>query len=212
MDPADRITLDDEVRLALHIVMTQLTPAERIAFVLHDVFSYSFDAISEILGRSPAACRQLASRARRTINPSDAGRSSVDAADAHRVTEQLITACSTGDFEGLVALMDPDCSARVDIGVAVGERVDLPGYGERRHRPPVTGRDAIARIAMHYNGADSSITLLSLPVVGRPTVVGLHDGRIVSFVTLTVRDGRITQADAVLDPNKLADLNRILDT
>ena len=64
MDPADRITLDDEVRLALHIVMTQLTPSERIAFVLHDVFSYSFDAISEILGRSPAARRQLASRAR----------------------------------------------------------------------------------------------------------------------------------------------------
>jgi RNA polymerase sigma-70 factor (ECF subfamily) len=69
MDPADRITLDDEVRLALHVVMTRLTPAERIAFVLHDVFSYSFDAISEIVGRSPAACRQLASRARRTISP-----------------------------------------------------------------------------------------------------------------------------------------------
>src|SRR5690242_19571150 len=72
MDPADRITLDDEVRLALHVVMTQLTPAERIAFVLHDVFGYSFDAVGEVLGRSSAACRQLASRARRTINPGDA--------------------------------------------------------------------------------------------------------------------------------------------
>jgi RNA polymerase sigma-70 factor (ECF subfamily) len=211
MEPADRITLDDEVRLALHIVMTQLTPAERIAFVLHDVFSYSFDAISEILGRSPAACRQLASRARRTINP-DAGRSNVEAGDAHRVAEQLISACSTGDFEGLLALMDPDCSARVDIGVAVGERIDLPGYGERRHGPPVVGREAIARIAMHFNGPGSSITLLSLPGVGQPTVVGLHDGRVVIFATLTVRGGRITHADAVLDPNKLADLNRVLDT
>src|SRR5262245_51413755 len=115
MDPADRITLDDEVRLALHIVMTQLSPAERIAFVLHDVFSYSFDAISEILGRSPAACRQLASRARRTINPTDAGHSSVEAVDAQRVAEQFITACSTGDFEGMLALMDPDCSTNVDI-------------------------------------------------------------------------------------------------
>ncbi len=212
MDPADRITLDDEVRLALHIVMTQLSPAERIAFVLHDVFSYSFDAIGEILGRSPAACRQLASRARRTINPSDVGRSSVEAADAHRVAEQLIIACSTGDFEGMLGLMDPDCSARVDIGVAVGERVDLPGYGERRHGPPVIGREAIARIAMGYNGPDSSITLLSLPGIGKPTVVGLHEGRVVIFATLTVRDGRITHADAVLDPSKLADLNLVLDT
>jgi RNA polymerase sigma-70 factor (ECF subfamily) len=212
MDPADRITLDDEVRLALHIVMTQLTPAERIAFVLHDVFSYSFDAISEILGRSPAACRQLASRARRTINPDDAGRSRADAHDAHRVAEQLITACSTGDFEGMLALMDPECSARVDIGVAVGERVDLPGYGERRHAPPAIGREAIAHIAMRYNGPDSSITLLSLPGIGEPTIVGLHEGRVVMFVTLTIRDGRITHADAVLDPNKLADLSLVLDT
>jgi RNA polymerase sigma-70 factor (ECF subfamily) len=212
MDPADRITLDDEVRLALHIVMTQLTPAERIAFVLHDVFSWSFDAIGEILGRSPAACRQLASRARRTIDPGDAGRSSVEASDAHRVTEQFIAACSTGDFEGMLALMDPDCSSAVDIGAAVGDLVDLPGYGERRHGPPVTGREAIARIALRFNGPGSSITLLSLPVVGRPTIVGVHDGRVVSFVTLTVRDGRVTHADAVLDPAKLAELNLVLDT
>jgi RNA polymerase sigma-70 factor (ECF subfamily) len=211
MEPADRITLDDEVRLALHIVMTQLTPAERIAFVLHDVFSYSFDAISEILGRSPGACRQLASRARRTINPTDADRSSVEAAEAQRVAEQLIAACSTGDFEGLLALMDPDCSSRVDVGVAVGDVVDLPGYGERRHGPAITGREAIARIAMRYNGPDSSITLLSLPGVGKPTIVGLHAGRVVSFVTLSVRDGRVTHADAVFDPEKLADLNLVLD-
>jgi RNA polymerase sigma-70 factor, ECF subfamily len=212
MDPADRITLDDEVRLALQIVMTQLTPAERVAFVLHDVFSYSFDAISEILGRSPAACRQLASRARRTINPGDAARTPVEAADAHRVAEQFITACSTGDFDGMVALMHPDCSSHVDIGVAVGERVDLPGYGERRHGPPVTGREAIARIVMHFNGPGSSITLLSVPGVGAPTVVGVHEGRVVIFVTVTVREGLITHAETVLDPGKLADLARVLDT
>ncbi len=211
MDPADRITLDDEVRLALHIVMTQLTPAERIAFVLHDVFGYSFDAISEIVGRSPAACRQLASRARRTVNPTDAGRFSVEAADAHRVAEQFITACSTGDLEGMLALMDPDCSSHVDIGVAVGEVVDLPGYGRRRHQPP-TGRAAMARIALRYNGPGSSITLLSLPGIGKPTAVGIHDGRVVSFMRLTVDEGRITHADAVLDPGKLADLNLVLDT
>lgn len=212
MDPADRITLDDEVRLALQIVMTQLTPAERIAFVLHDVFSYSFDAVGEILGRSPAACRQLASRARRTINPADAGRSGAEAADAHRVAEQFIVACSTGDFDGMLALMDPSCSSHVDIGVGVGEVVDLPGYGRRRHAPPVTGREAIARIALRYNGPGSSITLLAVPGIGKPTVVGVHDGRVVNLVTLTVRDGRITHADAVLDPDKLAELHLVLDT
>jgi RNA polymerase sigma-70 factor (ECF subfamily) len=211
MDPADRITLDDQVRLALHVVMTQLTPAERIAFVLHDVFSHSFDAISETLGRSPAACRQLASRARRTIDGTDATRLTGEAGDAHRVAEQFITACSTGDFEGMLAVMDPDCSSRVDIGVAVGELVDLPGYGERRHAPPVTGREAIARIALRFNGPASSVTLLSLPGIGKPTVVAVHDGRVVSFTTVTVQGGLITHADTVLDPSKLADLDLVLD-
>lgn len=211
MDPADRITLDDEVRLALHIVMTQLTPAERTAFVLHDVFSYSFDAISEILGR-PAACRQLASRARRTINPNDAGRFTVDAADAHRVAEQFINACSTGDFEGMLAVMDPDCSGHVDTGAAVGEVVDLPRLGTVGPGPTVTGREAVARLAMQYNGPASSTTLLSVPSIGKPTVVGLHDGRVVMFLTLTVHGGRITRGDVVLDPNKLADLNLVLDS
>jgi RNA polymerase sigma-70 factor (ECF subfamily) len=211
MDPADRITLDDEVRLALHILMTQLTPAERIAFVLHDVFSYSFDAIGEIVGRSPGACRQLASRARRTINPTDTGRFTVEPADAHRVAQQFITACSTGDFDGMLALMDPDFTGHADIGVAVGEVVDLPGFGERRHGPPPVGREALARLALHYNGPGSSITLLSLPGVGRPTAVGLHEGRVVIFISLTIRDGRITHADVVLDPAKLADLNLVID-
>ncbi len=212
MDPADRITLYDEVRLALHIVMTQLTPAECIAFVLHDVFSYSFDAISEILGRSPTACRQLASRARRAINPDHAGRFTVEAADVHRVAEKFITACSTGDFEGMLAVIDPDCTSHVDIGVAVGELIDLPGYGKRRHGPPITGRETIARMALHYYGPGSSITLLSLPGIGKPTVVGIRDGRVASFSTVTVRGGRITQSETVLDPSKLADLNLLLDT
>jgi hypothetical protein len=100
----------------------------------------------------------------------------------------------------------------VDIGVGVGELVDLPGYGERRHGPPVGGREAMARIALRYNGPGSSVTLLSVPVIGKPAVVGVHDGRVVAFTTLTVREGRITHADAVLDPDKLADLNLVLDT
>jgi RNA polymerase sigma-70 factor (ECF subfamily) len=211
VDPADRITLDDEVRLALHVVMTQLTAAERVAFVLHDVFGYSFDAVGEVLGRSPAACRQLASRARRTINPADGGRSTAEAAGAHRVAEQFISACSTGDLDGMLALMHPDCVSRVETGVAVGEVMDLPGYGKRRHAPP-TDREGVARIALRYNGPGSSVRLLSLPVGGKPTVIGVKDGRVVVFIVLTVRDGRITHTDAVLDPRKLGELNLVLDT
>ena len=74
------------------------------------------------------------------------------------------------------------------------------------------GREAMARLAMHFNGPGSAVTLLSLPGIGNPTVVGLHDGRVVILVTLTVRDGRITHADAVLDPNQLAGLSLLLDT
>lgn len=76
----------------------------------------------------------------------------------------------------------------------------------------MSGPEAIARIAMHYNGPGSSVTLLSLPGIGKPTVIGVHDGRVVMFATLTVREGRITHADAVLDPSKLATLGLVLDT
>jgi hypothetical protein len=128
------------------------------------------------------------------------------------VAEQFITACSTGDFEGMLAVMDPDCTGHSDPGVAVGEVMDLPGYGRRRHAPAPLGREALARITMRYNGPGSSVTLLSVPGVGKPTVVGLHDGRVVIFITVTVRDGLITHSEVVLDPKKLADLNLVLDT
>ena len=107
VDPADRVTLDDSVRLALHLVLERLTAAERTVFVLHDVFQYPFEAIGEIVGRTPAACRQLASRARRTI-AADAGaaRFLVESAEQHRVTEQFVAACSTGDVHGLLAVLD----------------------------------------------------------------------------------------------------------
>jgi RNA polymerase sigma-70 factor, ECF subfamily len=210
MDPADRITLDDEVRLALHIVMAQLTPAERIAFVLHDVFSYSFNAISEVLGRSPAACRQLASRARRTVDPTDAGRFSVEAAEAHRVAERFIAACSTGDLDGMLAVMHPDCSGHVDTGAEVGALVDLPRFGPVGQGPTVLGREAVASLTLRYNGPGTSITLLSVPSLRRPTAIGLHEGRVVVHFTMTVEDGLITRGDVVLDPDKLADLNLVL--
>jgi RNA polymerase sigma-70 factor (ECF subfamily) len=212
MDPADRITLDDEVRLALYILMDRLTPAERIAFVLHDVFTYPFDAISEILGRSPAACRQLASRARRTIHPHEPNRVTSQTDDAHRVAEQFIAACSTGDLDGMIALMHPDCSSDVDTGAGIGELVELPRLGTVGQGPTVVGREAVARLALRYNGPGTSITLLSVPSLHKPTGIGLHRGSVVVHFTMTVEDGLITRGDIVLDPDKLAGLNLVLDT
>jgi RNA polymerase sigma-70 factor, ECF subfamily len=212
MDPADRITLDDEVRLALHIVMDRLTPAERIAFVLHDVFAYPFDAISEILGRSPAACRQLASRARRTVDPYEPNRVGSETDDADRVAEKFIAACSTGDLDGMIALMHPDCSSHVDTGAEIGDLVELPRLGTVGQGPTVVGRDAVARLALRHNGPGTSTTLLSVPSLRTPTAIGLHEGRVVVHFTMTVVDRLITRGDVVLDPAKLTHLNLLLDT
>src|SRR5919197_2598110 len=109
VDPADRITLDDSVRMALLVVLERLTPAERAAFVLHDVFGFSFEAVGEIVGRSPAACRQLASRARRHVQAETGpARFTVAPAEQRLVAERFIAACAGGDLEALMQLLDPD--------------------------------------------------------------------------------------------------------
>jgi RNA polymerase sigma-70 factor, ECF subfamily len=199
-DPADRVTLDDEVRMALHVILARLTPAERTAYVLHDVFRYSFDDIAEIVGRSPAACRQLAARARQRIQAdSGASRFTVESDDQRRVTEAFVAACATGDLDGLVAVLDPDVAGQADIGGDVGLL------------PPVVGRDAVATTALRYLGPDSATTLLSLPVGDEPAVIALRDGRVYGAFTFTLRGGRVHHIHGVIDPAKLAELNVILD-
>jgi RNA polymerase sigma-70 factor (ECF subfamily) len=198
-DPADRVTLDDEVRMALHVVLARLTPAERTAYVLHDVFRYSFDDVAGIVGRSVAACRQLAARARHRIQAdSDSTRVTVESDEQRRVTQAFIAAASTGDLDGLLAVLDPDVAGQADLGGTIGLL------------PPVVGRDAVAGNTLYYLGPGTSTTLLSLPV-GEPTVVALGDGRVFGTFTLTIRAGRIHHIHGVLDTDKLADLNAILD-
>jgi RNA polymerase sigma-70 factor (ECF subfamily) len=199
-DPADRVTLDDEVRMALHVILARLTPAERTAYVLHDVFKYSFDDIAGIVGRSPAACRQLAARARQRIHAdSGAARFTVESNDQPRVTEAFIAASATGDLDGLLTILDPDVAGQADLGGTVGLL------------PPLVGRDVVARGILRYLGPDSSTTLLSLPVGEEPTVIALRDGRVFGTFTLTLRAGRVHHIHGVIDPAKLADLNVILD-
>ena len=160
VDPADRVTLDDDVHLALHVVLGRLTPAERTAFVLHDVFKFSFPDIGGIVGRSPEACRQLALRARRRID-SDVrpARFKVESVEQRRVTDRFIAACSTGDLEGLVAVLDPEVAGRADLGGSIGLL------------PPVVGREAVSRQLLRFFGPESSTTLFSLPARDRVRVV-----------------------------------------
>src|SRR5690349_12126028 len=116
-DPLDRVTLDDEVQAALALVLDALTPAERTAFVLHDVFGFPFDAVAVIVGRTPAAVRQLASRARRAIRrddlPSSAPRA--DSPEHDVVVERFIAACAGGDIGALVAVLDPDVDGHAEL-------------------------------------------------------------------------------------------------
>jgi hypothetical protein len=100
----------------------------------------------------------------------------------------------------------------VDTGAGLGELIDLPRLGTVGQGPTVIGREAVARLTLRYNGPGTSTTLLSVPSVGKPTVVGLHEGRVVVVFTLTVQGGLIAHGDVVLDPNKLADLNLVLGT
>jgi RNA polymerase sigma-70 factor, ECF subfamily len=210
LDPADRITLDDEVRLALHVVMARLSPAERTAFVLHDVFNYSFEEVGKVVGRSAAACRQLAARARQHMRADGTARFTIESVEQRRVTDAFINATSTGDLDGLLAVLDPDVDGYADLGVAIGQPADIPGVGQVRQPPPIAGRNAVARLTLYWLGPESSTTLLSLPTGDEPTVIALRDGRVMAAITLEVKGGRVTHLDGIIDPAKLAELNVIL--
>jgi RNA polymerase sigma-70 factor (ECF subfamily) len=186
-DPADRATLDDEVQRALALVLDRLTPAERTAFLLHDVFGFGFPEVAEIVGRTPAACRQLASRARRSIGQ-DAPRGLPRPAAAHAlVVERFVAACTGGDLGELIAVLDPDVA-----GVAV-----LLGHG-----PIVTatGRIDVASRLLSIFGPDSGRSLLPVPLEGAPGLVAVERGVVVAVVRLEVVDGRVHHIDSYVQP------------
>ena len=200
LDPADRVTLDDNVRIALHVVLERLTPAERTAFVLHDVFQYPFDAIAEIVGRTPAACRQLASRARRTIATDVGGpaRFRVETAEQRLVIERFIAAVTTGDLEGLLAILDPEVAGVADVGGRVGTVT-------------VTGRDAVAAARRcGSSGRTPPPPSCRCQPATRPGSSLLRDGQVVALVALTVHDGRVEHIDGIADPTKLAPIAHAL--
>jgi RNA polymerase sigma-70 factor, ECF subfamily len=194
VDPADRVTLDDSIRLALLVVLEQLSPAERAVFVLHDVFRLPFEAAADIVGRTPAACRQLASRARRRIETEiGPGRFSPAAAEQHQVAEQFIAACAGGDLENLIRLLDPDVVGHVDLG---------PGGPAQR---PIVGHRLVAQGTLNFLGPRTATTLVSQPVNGLPGVLAFRDhGLYAIFVFQVGDDGHIQDIHGILDPAKLA--------
>lgn len=197
-DPADRATLDDNVRGALHIVLSRLSPSERTVFILHDVFQYRFDEIAAIVGRRPTACRQLASRARRAIAADvDGARFEVQSAEESRVTQRFLEACSTGDLAALLALLDPNVDGTSEGGA--GDRVTT-----------VAGASAVADATLRYLGPKSRTVLLSVPGGRRGQLVAIRDRRPVALVSIEIRNGLIRRFDVIADPDKLLPIAPIL--
>jgi RNA polymerase sigma-70 factor (ECF subfamily) len=171
-DPADRVTLDDEVRLALLVVLERLTPAERVALVLHDVFGFPFALVADTVGRPETACRQLASRARRKIRDSrDAGRPPVEPAEHRVVTRRFIAACASGDLDELVAVLDPNASGEIDT----------------RRDFVVVGAARVARNMLRF-WSRPGLVLVSQPIDGHPAVLAFEERKLAGVIDLTISD------------------------
>jgi RNA polymerase sigma-70 factor, ECF subfamily len=190
LDPEHEALLADSVGLALLVVLEQLSPPERLAFVLHDIFAVPFDEIAPIVDRSPEAARQLASRARRRVR---AERTVPDAdIEAQReVVDAFLAAAREGDFEGLVAMLDPDVVLRQDFG-PVG-----------RHE--MHGATTVAGQALSY--AQIGLEIRPALINGVAGAVAFRDGQPFSIGAVTVRNGRIVELDFLADPERLGRLD-----
>jgi RNA polymerase sigma-70 factor (ECF subfamily) len=192
-DPADRVTLDETVSHALLFVLERLTPAERTAFILHDIFGYSFQEVGEVVGRTPAATRQLASRARQHIGE-QRPRQSGTVEEQRRAVEAFAAAAGGGDLDALLAVLDPDIVMRSDGGGRV-----------QAARKPLVGADRVSRalVALARKFANRSDAHLA-DVNGLPGLVMVNrdDGQ-VSVLAFTVDAGRITTIHMQRNPDKL---------
>jgi RNA polymerase sigma factor (sigma-70 family) len=192
--PEHDVVLADSVGIALLVVLETLTPAERMAFVLHDMFGVGFDAIAAIVDRSPAAARQLASRARRRVRGAAPVPDS-DLAGQRRVVDAFFAAAHNGDFEGLLAVLDPDIVLRSDFGPT--SRLSSVLHGAKE----VAGR------ALMFASPERKITPAT--VNGAAGVVITVDGRPFSLMAFTVTGGRIVAIDAIGDRHRVAQLTGI---
>jgi len=189
-DPSDRVTLDESVSMALLVVLETLSPAERTSFVLHDVFGLPFEEISGVVGRSPAAVRQLASRARRHVRDGRP-RTEPTRAQQEELLGAFIRASTDGDLGRLTALLDPDVVWRADGGGKVHAAPRLK-----------RGASAVARMLAGFSRRPP-LGLRTALVNGSPGLVLRDADGVLTVMALTVSDGRITAIDVIRDPDKL---------
>ncbi|SEF25960.1 RNA polymerase sigma-70 factor, ECF subfamily [Amycolatopsis pretoriensis] len=187
-DPAEALVLDESVTMAFLVVCESMTPAERVAFVLHDVFGYPFAEVAAVLGRSAAACRQLATSARRRVRPAPAPAGAGDAA----VVRAFKAAWEAMDIAGLVGLLDPAAVAVADGG---GLATTVPR--------PVVGGENVARYTVEITRRIPAMTLVERVVNGRPGLVAERDGVVESVLAFDVADGVIRRIWGVRNPEKL---------
>jgi RNA polymerase sigma-70 factor (ECF subfamily) len=192
LDPADRITLDESVSMAFLVVLESMTPAERVALILHDVFRYSFAEVAGVTGRTPAACRQLASSARRRVLAAQAP--PPPSARHAGIIRAFKKAWEAKDISALIGLLDPDATATADGGGIALTFLE-----------PIHGGEQIARawIEIANNHAPGDVTFLERTVNGQPGLVAQHDGRILTVFAFDVASDRIRHIWAIRNPEKL---------
>jgi RNA polymerase sigma-70 factor, ECF subfamily len=192
LSPADRVTLDDEVRTALLEVLRRLSPGERVSFVLHDVFGVPFDAIAETVGRPVGTCRQLALRARTKIalaqpKPGEVSAAQVSMAEHQLVTERFITACANGDLQALVEVLDPTVWG---VGTVLADPAPPPQINHGPHDVAVN--------LLRYLGPGA--TLVSGPA-GQPVLLAFAERRLFAVIVLTIGERLVTKIEATADPS-----------
>lgn len=191
VDPADRVTLDESVDMAFLVVLEAMTPAERVAFVLHDVYRYPFAEVAGIVGRSTAACRQLASSARRRIQASRPPVATPTARQADLVRSFKV-AWEAQDIAALIGLLDPGVTATADGGGLATARLE-----------PMYGGEAVARACAAILDVLPGMTFRETTVNGRPGLLSQQDGVTVTVFAFHVEDDRIKHIWAVRNPEKL---------
>jgi RNA polymerase sigma factor (sigma-70 family) len=191
LDPEQEALLADSLGLALFVVLDTLSPAERLAFVLHDTFDLPFDEIAPIIGRSPEAARQLASRARRRVKGAALAEPDRDLAGQRTVVDAFIRAARAGDFEALVAVLDPDVVLRGD-------------FGRGRPLEVLHGAAAVARQANAYRRVATVADVRRAMINGLPGGVIVVNGQPFALMAFTVRGDRIVEIDAIQDPERIA--------
>jgi RNA polymerase sigma factor (sigma-70 family) len=190
-DPADRVTLDESVSMAFLVVLETMTPAERVALILHDVFGYPFSEVAEVTGRTPAACRQLASSARQRLRASQPP--PTPRSDQAGIIANFKRAWEAADIGALVGLLDPDATAISDGGGLVSAALH-----------PVEGATSVARfLAGIISRPRHQLRITERPVNGQPGLVAEQDGVIVTVFAFGVAGGKIQRIWAIRNPDKL---------